>query len=37
MHPHAKVFLDSDAAGELKMRAYYDWIEERRPGAPRYN
>ena len=37
MHPHAKVFLDNDAAGELKMREYYDWIEERRPGAPRYS
>ena len=34
MHPNAKVFLDSEAAGELKMRDYYDWIEERRPGAP---
>jgi glucosamine-6-phosphate deaminase len=36
MHPHAKVFLDNAAAGELKMREYYDWIEEHRPGAPRY-
>ncbi|MBM4092296.1 MAG: glucosamine-6-phosphate deaminase [Planctomycetes bacterium] len=34
MHARAKVFLDDAAASELKMREYYDWIEERRPGAP---
>jgi glucosamine-6-phosphate deaminase len=36
MHPRAKVFLDDPAATELQMREYYDWIEERRPGAPQY-
>jgi glucosamine-6-phosphate deaminase len=35
MHPRAKIFLDDAAAGQLKMREYYDWIEEHRPGAPR--
>ncbi len=34
MHPRAKVFLDNDAASELKMREYYDWIEDHRIGAP---
>lgn len=36
MHPSAKVFLDDPAAAQLKMREYYDWIEEHRPGAPTY-
>jgi len=36
MHPSAMVFMDDPAAGQLKMREYYDWIEERRPGAPTY-
>ena len=36
MHPNAKVFVDDPAASQLKMREYYDWIEEHRPGAPRY-
>lgn len=35
LHPRAKIYVDDAAAGQLKMRAYYDWIEERRPGAPR--
>ena len=34
MHPAVKVFLDDEAAGELMMRDYYDWLEEKRPGAP---
>ncbi len=34
MHPLSTVFLDDSAAGQLKMREYYDWIEEHRPGAP---
>ena len=36
MHPDAQVYLDDPAAGQLKMREYYDWIEEHRPGAPQY-
>ncbi|MFW6170012.1 MAG: glucosamine-6-phosphate deaminase [Planctomycetota bacterium] len=36
MHPRAQVFMDAAAAGQLKMRDYYEWIEERRPGAPMY-
>ncbi len=35
MHPSVKVFLDEDAAAELSMRDYYDWLEENRPGAPK--
>jgi len=34
MHPTVKVFLDDEAASELMMRDYYDWLEEKRPGAP---
>ncbi len=36
MHPNSLVFADDAAAGQLKMREYYDWIEEHRPGAPQY-
>lgn len=34
LHPSAKVFLDEDAAGQLKMREYYDWVMKKKPGAP---
>lgn len=34
MHPAARVYLDEDAAGELKMRDYYDWVMKKKPGAP---
>jgi glucosamine-6-phosphate deaminase len=34
LHPDALVFLDDEAAGKLKMREYYDWIQEHKPGAP---
>src|SRR3990172_3291479 len=35
MHPDAKVFLDKSAAGELKMRDYYDWVAKKKPDAPK--
>lgn len=35
LHPDTKVFVDEEAASELKMREYYDWIKEQKPGAPR--
>lgn len=34
MHPHVKVFLDEQAANQLSMREYYDWLEQNRPNAP---
>ena len=34
MHGSTRVFLDSEAAGELKMRDYYDWVRDKKPGAP---
>ena len=34
MHPAAKIFLDEEAAAELRMRDYYDWLAQHRPGAP---
>src|SRR6476659_5021552 len=27
LHPSAQVFLDESAAGQLKMREYYDWVK----------
>ncbi len=35
LHPAATVFLDTEAAAELKMRDYYQWIQKNKPGAPR--
>jgi glucosamine-6-phosphate deaminase len=34
LHPDARVFLDGEAATKLKMREYYDWIQQHKPGAP---
>jgi glucosamine-6-phosphate deaminase len=34
LHPITRVFLDEEAAGELAMREYYDWIQEKKPGSP---
>jgi glucosamine-6-phosphate deaminase len=34
LHPRAKVYVDEAAAGKLKMRDYYDWVYENKPGAP---
>ncbi len=34
MHPLANVFLDESAAGQLKMREYYDWVRTKKPDAP---
>jgi glucosamine-6-phosphate deaminase len=35
LHPDAMVFIDEDAAGELKMKDYYKWIQTKKPGAPK--
>ena len=34
LHPDSMVFLDDEAAGDLKMREYYDWIQAKKPDAP---
>lgn len=34
LHSSTKVYLDSDAAGSLQMREYYEWIQTHKPGAP---
>jgi glucosamine-6-phosphate deaminase len=35
LHPDSVVFIDSDAASELKMREYYEWIQAKKPEAPK--
>jgi glucosamine-6-phosphate deaminase len=35
LHPDATVFVDLPAAGKLKMRKYYQWIQANKPGAPK--
>ena len=34
MHEDAQVFIDEEAASQLEMREYYDWIQTKKPGAP---
>jgi glucosamine-6-phosphate deaminase len=34
LHPRVEVFLDEAASSSLQMRAYYDWIQLKKPGAP---
>ena len=34
LHPQVEVFLDEDAASELKLRDYYAWIQQKKPSAP---
>lgn len=35
LHPDAVVLLDHGAAGKLKMRKYYKWIQDHKPNAPK--
>ncbi len=35
LHPDTRVYLDEDAAGQLQMREYYDWVLKMKPGAPK--
>ena len=35
LHGRVKFFIDDAAAGKLKMRDYYDWIQAKKPGAPK--
>ena len=35
LHPDSVIFLDGEAAGKLKLREYYDWIQANKPGAPK--
>ncbi len=36
LHPRVNVFLDSEAASELKLRDYYEWVQKMKPNAPRH-
>ena len=35
LHRDSVVLVDRDAAGQLKMREYYEWIQEKKAGAPK--
>jgi hypothetical protein len=35
LHPDAEVIIDREAAGQLAMRDYYEFIYAAKPGAPR--
>jgi len=35
MHPYTKFYIDQDAASNLEMREYYEWIQMKKPGAPK--
>ena len=32
-HPLTRVYLDEEASGELMMRDYYNWIQEKKPDS----
>jgi len=34
LHPSTRVYVDEEAAAQLKMREYFDWVQEKKPGAP---
>jgi glucosamine-6-phosphate deaminase len=34
LHRDTICYLDRPAAGSLQMTEYYDWVEDKRPGAP---
>jgi glucosamine-6-phosphate deaminase len=35
LHGDTLVYVDQDAASKLKMVEYYEWIQQKKPGAPR--
>jgi glucosamine-6-phosphate deaminase len=35
LHHHSSVFIDEAAAAKLQMRDYFDWIQAKKPGAPK--
>ena len=35
LHDRVIFYLDKAAAGKLKMREYFEWIQAKMPGAPR--
>jgi len=35
LHRDAVIFADKDAAANLKMAEYYNWIQKNKPGAPK--
>src|SRR6185437_11111737 len=35
MHPSCQVMLDEEAASSLKMREYYEWVQKKKPDAPK--
>ena len=34
IHPSVECCLDAEAASELSMRDYYQWVQDKKPGAP---
>lgn len=35
LHRSANVYIDTSAASQLRMRAYYTWVQQKWPGAPK--
>jgi len=35
MHADSAVYVDDDAASKLQMREYYDWVQQKKPDAPK--
>jgi glucosamine-6-phosphate deaminase len=37
LHPDSVICVDTAAMAELEMREYYQWVQDKRPGAPRWD
>ena len=36
LHPSTQIYLDGPAAGQLKMRDYFEWVQRKKPAAPAF-
>ncbi len=36
LHKSANVYIDTDAAADLQMRDYYEWVQDKWPQAPKF-
>jgi glucosamine-6-phosphate deaminase len=36
LHPRVQVFIDEEASTQLEMREYYEWVQDKKLGAPQH-
>jgi len=37
LHPDSMIFVDTEATAKLEMREYYQWVQDKSPGAPSWD